>query len=89
MVTRDPRPRDIVIVNNPIHVFTVVSVDGLRIDSVDGGQRTANGLETITSRSRYLHQGALDGRPIMYVIDGQLIVDSWAFRGPDTKKSGT
>lgn len=76
------KPGTILIVNNPVHIFTVVethydeSGKGL-IVSVDGGQRLKTGAETVCKRSRFFTGDALDGRPILHWIDGQGILDLW------------
>lgn len=58
---------------NSIHVLTVISIvrtaSGVRIISVDGGQVAANGLQTITMRTRTWTPGALDGTPIVGFVD--------------------
>ena len=72
---RMPARGDVVILTSPEHVLTVVDVlgGGSVVQSVDGGERDAAGLECITRRERGyvvgLHGASLGNRPIEHVID--------------------
>jgi hypothetical protein len=67
--TYAPRPGDVVYIDNPGHVLTVIAVDGATVTSIDGGQRDAAHLECITRRTRTLAGTTLGGRPIVSVVD--------------------
>lgn len=63
---------DILIVEAPEHVLTVVERVANRVTSIDGGQRDKAGYEAILRRERtYYTTGSprLDGRPIRHVVD--------------------
>lgn len=68
-----PNPGDVVVVDDPTHVFTVISMEGSTVHSVDGGQKDGAGLQTITRRSRKQSQRSgriyWDNRPVLYLID--------------------
>ena len=76
--SHEPRPGDVVIIGNPEHVLTVVSVRGPTIVSVDGGQRDSLGKQTITRKDRLLQGAYLGGRPILHVIDCVELSQAWS-----------
>lgn len=67
--TYDYGAGDVVVLGAPEHVLTVVQRAGAMVASVDGGQRTGEGAETVTRRERRAGPGTLDGRPIEGVVD--------------------
>lgn len=73
-----PRPGDVVIIGQPEHVLTVVSVRGPTIVSVDGGQRDALGKQAIARKERLLQGAYLGGRPILHVIDCVELSRAWS-----------
>ncbi len=59
------RPGDWAIIASPEHVFTYEAPG----TTIDGGQRSAIGLETVLRRERTIAGNRVDGRPIEGVID--------------------
>lgn len=63
-----PLEGDVVILDAPVHVLTVVARDVAMVASIDGGQMIG-GYEGILRRARSLLGTTLGGRPILHVVD--------------------
>lgn len=75
---------DVVIIDGPEHVLTVVKVDGEIVGSIDGGQRNG-AVEAIAYRDRVYSEksGSLGGRVIKFVVDAMALAQAWKI-GQDT-----
>ena len=76
--TTQPRPGDVIVIGSPEHVLTVAAIRGQTVVSVDGGQRDAEGRQTIRRRERLLQGTHLGGRPILHIVDCVELSRAWS-----------